>query len=141
MTTVPVILALAASRSWALYQMDAKNAFLYGDLKKEVYMRLPSGYDSTSKNEAARLRRSLYGLKQAPRAWFDKFRSTLLHLRFAQSPYLFTNITSQGALLLVYVDDIIIMGTHSNMIRDLQKSLKAAFHMKDLGPLTYFLGS
>ena len=101
--------------------MDVKNAFLHGDLKEEVYMRLPQGYDSTSKNEVAWLHHSLYGLKQAPRAWFEKFRSTLLHLGFAQSPYdpsLFTNITSQGtALLLVYVDDIIIMGFHSNMIR------------------------
>ena len=43
-------------------------------------------------------------------------------------------------ILLIYVDDIIITGTHSNMIHSLQSSLQAAFHMKDLGPLTYFLG-
>ena len=107
-------------------------------------MRLPQGYDSTSKNEVARLRCSLYGPKQAPRAWFEKFRSTLLHLGFAQSPYdpsLFLNNTAQATtILLVYVDDIIITGTHSNMIHSLQSSLQAAFHMKDLGPLTYFLG-
>ena len=78
MTTVRTILAIAASRSWPLYQMDVKNAFLHGDLKEEVHMRLPQGYDTTSKNEVARLRRSLYGLKQAPRAWFENFRSTLL---------------------------------------------------------------
>ena len=87
MTTMCTILAIAASRSWPLYQMDVKSAFLHGDLKEEVYMCLPKGYDSTFKNEVARLRRSFYGLKQAPRAWFEKFRSTLLHLGFAQSPY------------------------------------------------------
>ena len=67
----------------------------------------------------------------------------MLHLGFAQSPYdpLLTNITPQGTtLLLVFVDEIITIGTHSDMIRDLQKSLQSAFHMKDLGPLTYFLG-
>ena len=78
-------------------------------------MRLPQGYDTTSKNEVARLRRSLYGLKQAPRAWFENSRSTLLHLGFAQSPYdlsLFLNNTVQATtILLVYVDDIIITGT------------------------------
>ena len=109
--------------------MDVKNVFLH---------------ESPSRNEVARLRRSLYGLKQAPRAWFENFRSTILALGFTQSPYdpsLFLKKTAQATtMLLVYVDDIIITGTHSNMIHRLQSSLQAAFHMKDLGPLTYFLG-
>ena len=107
-------------------------------------MRLPQGYTSTSKNDVAQLRRSLYGLKQAPRVWFEKFRTTLLWLDFMQSPYdpsMFTHITAQSTtILLVYMDDIIITGTHSNMIRKLQTSLQDAFHIKDLGPLTYLLG-
>ena len=50
------------------------------------------------------------------------------------------NITAQATtLLLVYMNDIIITGIHRNMIHKLQSSLQAAFHMKDLGPLTYFL--
>ena len=127
MTTVRTSLAIAASRSWPFYQMDVKNAFLHGDLNEEVYMRLPQGYDSTSKNKVARLRRSLYGLKQAPIAWLERFRCTLLHFGFAQSPYnpsLFMNKTAQvTSMLLVYVDNIIITDTHSNMIRNIQSSL------------------
>ena len=144
MTIVCTILAIAASRSWPFDQMDVKNAFLHGDLKEEVYMCLPQGYESTSKIEVARLQRSLFGFKQAPRSWYEKFHYTLLHLKSTQSPYdppLFMNITSQATnLLLVYVDDIIITGTHSNMTYSLQSSLHSAFHIKDLGPLTYFLG-
>jgi hypothetical protein len=40
----------------------------------------------------------------------------------------------------VYVDDIVITGTDSNLIVHLNQNLQASFHMKDLGPLKYFLG-
>ena len=43
-------------------------------------------------------------------------------------------------ILLVYVDDIVIIGTDSTLITRLQQHLHASFHMKDLIPLTYFLG-
>ncbi|KAL6349688.1 hypothetical protein AAG906_041095 [Vitis piasezkii] len=45
MTTVQTILAIAASQSWQLHQMDVKNAFLHGDLQEEIYMKLPSGLE------------------------------------------------------------------------------------------------
>lgn len=42
--------------------------------------------------------------------------------------------------MLVHVDDIIITGTNPDGIPRLQNSLHASFHMKHLGPFTYFLG-
>jgi len=82
MTTVRTILALVASQSWPLHQMDVKNAFLYGDLKEDVYLKLPSGMSTSLSNDVCKLKRSLYGLKQALRVWFDKFQSTLLGFSF-----------------------------------------------------------
>ena len=84
-TTLRTILAITASQSWQLHQMDVKNAFLHGDLQEEIYMKLPSGMTTSSPHDVCKLRRSLYGLKQAPRAWFEKFRSTLLFFSFTQS--------------------------------------------------------
>ncbi|RWR76143.1 retrovirus-related Pol polyprotein from transposon TNT 1-94 isoform X1 [Cinnamomum micranthum f. kanehirae] len=66
MTSVWLLLAIAASKSWSLYQMDVKNPFIHGDLKEDVYMRLLQGVTSPSKNSVCRLRKSLYGLKQTP---------------------------------------------------------------------------
>ena len=144
MTMVRTILAIAASQSWRLHQMDVKNAFLHGDLQEEIYMKLPSGMTTSSPHDVCKLRHSLYGLKQAPRAWFEKFRSTLLSFSFTQSQYdssLFLHTSTSGiVILLVYVDDIFITGTDCGLITKLQQLLHATFHMKDLGQLTYFLG-
>ena len=123
--------------------MDVKNAFLHGDLKEKIYMVLPPGLSSCSSLDVCKLKPSLYRLKQAPWAWFDKFKSILLQFSFKQSQYdssFFLCKTSAGiVILLVYVDDIVITGTDSVLIA-LVQHLQASFHMKDLGPLTYFLG-
>jgi hypothetical protein len=144
MTTVRTILAIAASKSWQIHQLDVKNAFLHGDLKEEVYIKLPTGMTSTLPNTVCKLKRSLYGLKQAPRVWFEKFRATLIGFSFIQSSYdpsLFIQRTSKGiVILLVYVDDIVITGSDQEAINTIQKLLHSTFHMKDLGQLTYFLG-
>ncbi|KAL9263823.1 Retrovirus-related Pol polyprotein from transposon RE1-like protein [Drosera capensis] len=66
--------------------MDVKNAFLNGDVSKEVYMKPPPCYDHPP-NKVCRLRKALYGLKQTPRAWYAKFHSTLGQLGFTTSSY------------------------------------------------------
>ena len=144
MTTVQTILAIAASQSWRLHQMDMMNVFLHGDLQEEIHRKLPSGMTTSSPQDVCKLRRSLYGLKQAPNTWFEKFRSTLLFFSFTQSQYdssLFLHTSTSGiVILLVYVDDIIVTGIDCGLITKLQQLLHATFHMKDLGQLTYFLG-
>jgi hypothetical protein len=144
MTIVCTVISIAASQGWQLHQMDVKNAFLHGDLKEDIYMTPPPGLFSFPSSAVCKLKQSLYSLKQAPRAWFENFRSTLLCFSFVQSQYdssLFLCKTLAGlVLLLVYVDDIVITGTDSNLIEHLKQNLRASFHMKDLGPLMYFLG-
>jgi hypothetical protein len=48
MTTVLLIIAIAASKGWSSRQMDVKNAFLHGDLQEEIYMTPPPGFFSTA---------------------------------------------------------------------------------------------
>ena len=144
MTIVRTILVVATSQSRPLYQMDVKNAFLHGDLKEDVYTRLPQGISGYPKGSVAKLHRSFYGLRQAPQAWFENFQEALVHLDFHPSPYdpsMFLHHASKGiTILLVYVDDVIITGPNADMIYQLQCSLHDSFQMKDLGSLTYFLG-
>lgn len=87
MTTTLAVLALAASQSWSLHQIDVKSAFLHDDLTETIYMTPPPGLFPFSTSAVCKLDRSLYGLKQAPKAWFEKFKSTLLRFSFVQSKY------------------------------------------------------
>ena len=143
MTTVHTLLAVVASSSWAISQMDVKNAFLHGNLKEEVYMQPPPGVDAPS-SYGCRLRRALYGLKQAPHAWFERFVSMIKAAGFTPSdhdPALFIHLSSCGrTLLLLYVDDILITGDVVEHISLVKQQFGEYFQMSDLDPLSYFLG-
>ena len=118
-SSVRVLLAVAAASKWDIFQMDVKNAFLNGDLSEEVYMQPPPGL-SVESNKICHLRCALYGLKQTPQAWFSKFNSTISCLGYMTSPYdsaLFLRCTDKGTiLLLLYMDDMIITGDDLNGI-------------------------
>ncbi|WJZ93061.1 hypothetical protein VitviT2T_012024 [Vitis vinifera] len=146
LNTVRVLLSLAANLDWSLHQLDVKNVFLNGDLEEEVYMDIPAGLETTSNfNKVCRLRKSLYGLKQSPRAWFERFTKVVKGYGFVQCQSdhtLFVKHFPEGklAIIIVYVDDIILTGDHEEKIDLLKKLLTKEFEIKDLGNLKYFLG-
>lgn len=147
LTTVRVLLALAAAKDWFLEQLDVNNAFLHGDLSEEVYMTLPPGLSSSTSdlsNNVCRLHKSLYGLKQASRQWNHKLTHTLLSLGYKQSSadhslFIKSKATCFTALL-VYVDDIVLTGNDMSEITFVKSVLDQKFRIKDLGALRFFLG-
>lgn len=144
MTTVRVVLALAASKGWLLHQLDVNNAFLHGDLREEIYMTPPPGIQLSGPNLVCRLRKSLYGLKQASREWNSKLTNFLLASGFVQSKTdytLFEKVTpAYRLILLVYVDDIVLACSDIAPIQHIKSQLNTQFRIKDLGDLRYFLG-
>nr|GEZ32684.1 copia protein [Tanacetum cinerariifolium] len=78
---VRLFIAYAAHKSFTVYQMDVKTAFLYGPLKEEVYINQPDGFiDPYHPDKVYRLKKALYGLKQTPRAWRNRLRNISLRL-------------------------------------------------------------
>ncbi|RVW92035.1 Retrovirus-related Pol polyprotein from transposon RE1 [Vitis vinifera] len=146
LNTIRILLSLAVNQDWCLQQLDIKNAFLNGDLEEEVYMEIPPGFEgSMAKNQVCKLQKSLYDLKQSPRAWFDRFTKAVLKLGYKQGHVdhtLFVKKSHAGkmAILIVYVDDIILSGNDMEELQNLKKYLSKEFKVKDLGNLKYFLG-
>lgn len=67
LTTIRTLLTITVVKGWFLHQLYSDNAFLHGDLHKEVYVKLPPGPPSTYENHVCKLKKNLYGLKQASR--------------------------------------------------------------------------
>ncbi|XP_021985143.1 uncharacterized mitochondrial protein AtMg00810-like [Helianthus annuus] len=90
------------------------------------------------------LKKSLYGLKQAPRAWYQRFTDFVSLQGFTQSKsdaslFIYRH-GHHTAYLLIYVDDIILTTSSDTLRQHLMSALVGEFAMRDLGPLTYFLG-
>jgi hypothetical protein len=142
---VRLLLALAAQEGWQVHHLDVKSAFLNGELKEEVYVAQPPGFERKGQeHKVYRLSKALYGLKQAPRAWNIKLDNTLKNIGFCQSPLehgLYARGNGNSKLLVgVYVDDLIVMGSCSREINSFKNQMKAEFKMSDLGSLSFYLG-
>lgn len=115
MTTIRVILSLAAANNWYLHQLDVNTAFLHGDLDKEVYMKVPPGL-SASPNLVCKLQKSLYGLKQASRQWHAKLAGVLMDSGYVKSTadhsLFLKSTTNSFTAILVYVDDLVLTGNN-----------------------------
>jgi hypothetical protein len=137
MTTARTLIAVATSCSWTISQMDVKNVLF---TRRSLYAP-PPGVDIPFGHVCC-LCKALYGLKQAPRAWFQRFVVVIRATGFTPSdhdPTLFLYLSSRGCnLLLLYVEDMVIMGDDPEHNSQVKQHLSEQFKMSDLGPLRYF---
>ncbi|GJU27872.1 retrovirus-related pol polyprotein from transposon TNT 1-94 [Tanacetum coccineum] len=137
-TSIRMILAIFALRNLEVHQMDVKTAFLNEDLEEEIYMNQPEGFIAPrQEGKVYRLVKSLYGLKQAPKQWHQKFDHTMLDSGFKINECdkrVYVKDTSSGyAILCLYVDDMLIIGSNDKMFKSTKYKLKSKFDMKDIG--------
>ncbi|GKD13991.1 retrovirus-related pol polyprotein from transposon TNT 1-94, partial [Tanacetum coccineum] len=117
MEAIRIFLAYATHKSFTVFQMDVKTAFLHYTLKEDVYVCQPEGFiDVDHPSHVYKLKKALYGLKQAPRAWYDELSMFLLQNHFFKGTIdlnLFIRRFKDDILVVqVYDDDIIFGSTH-----------------------------
>ena len=142
--SIRIMLALAAYFDFEIWQMDVKTAFLNGDLEEEVYMIQPEGFTSIDTSQVCRLQKSIYGLKQASRSWnkrFDTCIKTFGFIRNGEEPCIYKWVNGSVVVFLVlYVDDILLIGNDIAAMQGIKVWLSSQFSMKDLGEASYILG-
>ncbi|GKE17963.1 retrovirus-related pol polyprotein from transposon TNT 1-94, partial [Tanacetum coccineum] len=114
MEAIRIFLAYAAHKSFNVFQMDVKTAFLHDRLKEDVYVCQLEGFiDADHLSHVYKLKKALYGLK-----CFD----------------------DDILVVQVYVDDIIFGSTNPRYTQLFADLMKSRFEMSMMGEITFFLG-
>ncbi|CAI7784887.1 unnamed protein product [Closterium sp. NIES-54] len=146
MTTLRVLLHVAANRDYELHYLDFSTPFLQGSLHEEIWLCRPLGFTGTFlAGTQWSLRRPVYGLRQAPREWHDTPRTTLAALGFAPStidPSLFlrTDTSLPPFYILMYVDDLVFATADTEALTLVKSELQKRHTCTDLGELRSYLG-
>ncbi|RVE41872.1 hypothetical protein evm_013480 [Chilo suppressalis] len=135
LSTLRMMFCLAVQENLPIKQLDVPTAFLNGHLSEEVYIKPPKGV-KINKNKVLKLKRSLYGLKEAPKCWNERFHNFIISQNFESSKYDFCLYTSSKTWILIWVDDIIVMGDYEPIIIKLRKE----FNVKEMGDISEYLG-
>ena len=115
LTSLRVLVCLAAHFGLRIGHIDVSTAYLNAQLDREIYMRAPPGMHSAKPGQFLKLARALYGLHQSGRLWAELLIKTLCALGFAPcehgDPYVLVRSSRSTRMLYigVYVDDMPIL--------------------------------
>jgi len=143
--SIQIPLAIATHFDYEIWQMDVKTPFLNGQLDEDIYMIQPNGFITDNQEDrVCKLQRSIYGLKQASKSWNIRFDETIKQFSFEQNddePCVYKKCQDQVVTFLVlYVDDILLIGNDVGTLSTVKIWLSNQFDMKDLGEASYILG-
>ncbi|CAI7818155.1 unnamed protein product [Closterium sp. NIES-53] len=146
MTTLRVLLHVAAQRNYELHSLHFSTAFLQGSLHEEIWLRRPPGFTGLFPTGTQwSLHRPVYGLRQAPREWHDTLRTTLAALGFVPSTadpslFLHTDTSLPPFYVLVYVDDLVFATADTEALTLVKSELQKRHTCTDLGELRSYHG-
>ena len=142
---IRIILAITTYYDYDIWKMDVERTFLNGNLREDVYMTQPEGFvDPKYPNRMCKLQSSIYGLKQASRSWdlhFDEAVKEFGFMKNEDEPCVYKKVSgSEIVFLVLYVDDILLIGNDIPTLQSVKSWLGKCFSMKDLGEAAYILG-
>jgi len=143
MTTLRMLLSVAANRQWVVLQLDIKTAFLHGKADLDIYMRQPSGF-LDGENFVCKLQKTLYGLKQAPRAWYFVLKGVLNEIGFEQmsadSSFWVHQTKDVVVFLTSIVDDMLVTSANESYTKEIVEKILKKLPGTHSGRANYYNG-
>jgi hypothetical protein len=145
LTSLRIVFAIAAQLRLKVHQMDVETAFLNASVTEEIYIKPPEGFPIAPDHNCFRLRKALYGLKQSPREWYNNVNFFLHQINFKRlvsEHCLYFRQDEDGSICIIslYVDDLVIAGSNSEILTEVKKQLGERYKMVDLGVVNHILG-
>lgn len=146
LSSLRVVLALAAEKDWEISAFDFQSAYLNSFLDEEVFMEQPpNGFEDADRSRyVLRLNKAIYGLKQAGRRWYESLRDVLVEIGFKASngdqAVFIWHTPSDITIIAAHVDDCTITGSNPGAMKKVKENLNKRYKLTDLGPLTWLLG-
>jgi hypothetical protein len=129
LAAIRILLAVAASNGFKLYQIDVKSDFINDVIQEEVYVRQPTCFKSPKyPDRVYKLSNVLYRLKRAPRTWYARLKTFLLEHRYIMRSMDKTHFTlnhgTDFLLVQIYVNDIIFGGSSHTLVSRFQEMME-----------------
>ena len=142
MTSLRILMQIAAHKNVLVHQMDVKTAYLNAPIDCDIYLQQPEGYRDV--NYVWKLNKSLYGIKQSGRNWNNVIHEFFINQNFIRSNvdpcvYFIKNDLNL-TIILISVDDIILASSSLEDMDKIKSLLNKQFKIKDLGVVNNFLG-
>jgi hypothetical protein len=136
------ILAIAAKHDLEVQQMDIKSAYLNGELKEEIFMEPPPGFDVPDSMVLC-LVKVVYSTKQGGRVWYEEIREKLGTMGYQHTKAdhaVFVRMHGTLSIIVLYVDDITMVLKDLKGINQDKAALRESYEMTDLGDISWILG-
>ena len=136
--SIKILLSITSYYNYEIWKIDVKTAFLNGYLEGNIYMMQPNGFiNEGQEHMVCKLHKSTYGLNQASRSWNKHFDHVIKSFGFDQNekePCVYRKMQDDiMVFLILYVNDILLIGKDFEMLLKVKIQLVTLFQMKDLG--------
>jgi hypothetical protein len=142
-SSLRTVFTLTAEHDLELHQMDVKAAYLNTDLKEDLYMQPPPGFE-VPEGHVLKLKKGVYGTRQGGHVWYEDMRDTLSELRYTrtEADHAVFVCPSDGIpdIITLYVDDMGLISESLERILQDKEALSRFYQMTDLSEMGWILG-